>query len=86
MGDFRYSMMSMSRRGREMEKRIRAISTKHHYSKWVILPLAVLLLAAVSITGSAGYGPLAKEKNQTETEDGEGTVTGPAVDTGEKTP
>ncbi|MBO5071768.1 MAG: M56 family metallopeptidase [Eubacterium sp.] len=83
-GDFRYSMMSMSRRGREMEKRIRAISTKHHYSKWVILPLAVLLLAAVSITGSAGYGPLAKEKNQTETEDGEGTVTGPAVDTGEK--
>lgn len=82
-GEFRYSMMSMSRRGREMEKRIRAISSKHHYSKWVILPLAALLLTAVAITGSAGYGPLAREKNQTEVKDE--TATGPAAGTGEET-
>lgn len=69
-GDFRYSMMPMSRRGKEMERRIRAISTRKRYSKWVIIPLSCLLLMAVGITGSAGFGPLAKEKGQTEEENG----------------
>lgn len=80
-GDFRYSMMSMSRRGKEMEQRIRAISTRRHYSRWILLPLAALLLMAVSVTGSAGYGPLAKEKNQAGQQ--ESTVTGGSVDAGE---
>lgn len=72
-GDFRYSMMPMSRRGKEMERRIRAISTRKRYSKWVIIPLSCLLLMAVGITGSAGFGPLAKEKGQTEEENGSAT-------------
>lgn len=82
-GDFRYSMMSMSKRGKEMERRIRAISTKRHYSKWIILPLAALLLTTVGITSSAGYGPLAKENRQAEQENP--AVTGPAAGMGKET-
>lgn len=77
-GDFRYSMMPMSRRGKEMARRIRAISTRKRYSKWIIIPLSFLLLTAVGITGSTGFGPLAKEKGQTE--EGDGSATGVAVD------
>lgn len=52
-GDFRYSMMAMSRSGREMEKRIRALSEKKHYSKWVLIPLVVIVFA-VGITCMTG--------------------------------
>lgn len=58
-GDFRYSMMLMSRRGREMEQRIRAISGKRTYSRWMFLPLAALLVAAVGVTCSSGISSLA---------------------------
>ena len=77
-GDFRYSMMPMSRRGKEMARRILAISTRKRYSKWVIIPLSFLLLIAVAVTGSSGFGPLAKERDQTK-EEGD-SATGAAVD------
>ncbi len=59
--DFRYFMIPMSRRGKEMEKRIRAISEKKHYSKWVFIPLAVLLLVTIGITCSTGIHSLNKK-------------------------
>lgn len=55
-GDFRYSMVPMSRRGKEMEKRIRAISEKKSYSKYFLIPLAAVLSAVIAITCSAGIG------------------------------
>ncbi|MDE6567127.1 MAG: M56 family metallopeptidase, partial [Lachnospiraceae bacterium] len=48
-GDFRYSMMLMSRRGKEMEGRIRAISGKRRYSKWMLLPLGAALVTAIAV-------------------------------------
>ncbi len=55
-GEFRYPIMPMSRKGKEMERRIRAISGRKKYSRWVIAPLIVLVLAAAGITCSAGRG------------------------------
>lgn len=54
-GDFRYSMMAMSRNGREMEKRIRALSERKKYSKWVRIPLVVTVFAVglICMTGIA---------------------------------
>lgn len=60
-GDFRYSMMAMSRKGKEMEKRIRAISVCKQYSKWILIPLVAAVLVTVGITCSTGIGPLATE-------------------------
>lgn len=60
-GDFRYSMMLMSRRGREMEQRIRAIGGKRRYSRWTLLPLAAALAVAIGVTCSSGIGNLAGE-------------------------
>lgn len=57
-GDFRYSMMLMSRRGKEMEGRIRAISGKRRYSKWMILPLGAALVTAIAVTCSSGIETL----------------------------
>lgn len=57
-GDFRYSMMLMSRRGKEMEGRIRAISGKRRYSKWMFLPLGAALVVAVAVTCSSGIETL----------------------------
>lgn len=65
-GDFRYSMMLMSKRGREMEQRIRAIGGKRRYSHWMFLPLAVALAVAVGVTCSSGIGNLAGEDSGTE--------------------
>lgn len=47
-----YSAVFMSRRGKDMEKRIRAISERKQYSKWIAVPLIILLLVAVGITCS----------------------------------
>lgn len=66
-GDFFCSMMPMSRRGKEMKRRICAISRSNAYRKWVLVPLGILLVSAISITSSAGIGPLAGEK-KSETE------------------
>lgn len=81
-GDFRYSLMPMSRRGKEMEKRIRAISDRRQYSKWVLLPLLLVVSVAVGITCSTGAVPRVKgqedsqpqkeEKQKTAGERGEG--------------
>lgn len=60
-GDFRYSMMAMSRKGKEMEKRIRAISVCKQYSKWILIPLVAAVLVTAGITCSTGIGPLATE-------------------------
>lgn len=64
-GDFRYSMMLMSRRGKEMEGRIRAISGKRQYSKWMFLPLGVALVAAVAVTCSSGIETLTGQEPAT---------------------
>ncbi len=53
-GDFRYAMLPMSRRGKEIEKRIRAISARKHYSRWLLIPLAFAVLAVLGITCTAG--------------------------------
>lgn len=60
-GDFRYPILAMSRKGKEMERRIRAISVKKCYSKWVLIPLIVVVLVAAGITCSTGVKPSAKE-------------------------
>ena len=61
-GEFRYPIMAMSRRGREMEKRIRAISRRKSYSRWVAIPLALLVLLAAGITCSTQSAPAAVEE------------------------
>ncbi|MCI8307684.1 MAG: M56 family metallopeptidase [Lachnospiraceae bacterium] len=53
-GDFRYSMTPMSRRGKEMEHRIRAISSRRRYSLWMMVPL--ILSAALSLGVTCGTG------------------------------
>lgn len=78
-GDFFYSMMPMSRRGKEMEQRIRAISRKKRYPKWILIPMTLIVLVAVSVTCSTGFGPLAGEKDQVSDEGAEDVVSGPAV-------
>ena len=83
-GEFRYPIMSMSRRGKEMEKRIRALSRKRSYSRWVAIPLVLLVLAAAGITCSTKSVPSAGEtKNAELTEMGD-TATGAAVGSEEK--
>lgn len=63
--DFRYPIMSMSKRGKEMEQRIRAISRRKCYSRWVVVPLAVVVLAAAGITCSSGSKTLAGGEAET---------------------
>lgn len=57
--EFRYPIMSISKRGKEMEQRIRAISKRKCYSRWVVIPLAVIVLVAAGITCSSGIDTLA---------------------------
>lgn len=56
-GDFRYSMLLISRKGKEMERRIRAISGRRNYPKWALVPLMAALCLAAGITCSAGMAP-----------------------------
>lgn len=67
-GDFRYSIMPMSRRGKDMEKRIRAISEKKRYSKWLFIPLTIILSVTLAITFNAGVSPFAKENDSQQKE------------------
>ncbi len=60
--DFRYSMMPMSRKGKEMEHRIRAISRRGKYSKWILIPLGIVVLTALGITCSTGNGLVTGEQ------------------------
>ncbi len=55
-GDFRYSMLSMSRRGKEIKGRIRAISRKRPYSRWLAVPLVLAVILTLGITCSTGAG------------------------------
>ena len=55
-GDFRYSMMPMSRKGREMRRRILAISQPKTYSKWVAVPVVAVVGISVLLTCSTGIG------------------------------
>lgn len=57
-GDFRYSMLSMSKQGKEMEKRIRALSVCKHYSRGIFFPLLLLAALAVGTTCSTGISPV----------------------------
>lgn len=52
--DFRYSMTSMSRRGKEMEHRILAISRKRRYSGWLMIPLVFAMVLTLGVTCSTG--------------------------------
>lgn len=70
-GDFRYSMMSMSRKGKEMENRIRAISACKQYSKWVLIPLILAVFVTAGITcstGLAGEKPVSDRTTENERE------------------
>jgi len=67
-GDFRYSMLQMSRKGKEMERRIRAISKRRSYSKWMMIPLMAVLCMAIGITCSAGMDSVADQKQNVEKE------------------
>lgn len=70
-GDFCYSMMPMSRNGREMEKRIRAISQKKCYSKWVLVPLLLVAAFALGVTCSTGFRLSAREAVTADSAEGE---------------
>lgn len=61
-GDFRYSMVPMSRRGKEMKRRICAISAKKHYTKRALLPLVFAVAIAFGLTCSTGFAPFAKKE------------------------
>ncbi len=63
-GEFRYPIMPMSRKGKEMERRIRAISDKKRYSRWIVVPLLIFVLAAVGITCGADQGASAGEEQE----------------------
>lgn len=65
IGDFRYLAVSMSRSGKEMEKRIRAISDKRQYHAWIVIPFTLIVLSAVAVTCSTGVSSFAGE-NKTE--------------------
>lgn len=64
--DFRYSMMAISRNGKEMEKRIRAISANRRYSGWRWLPLAAAVFMAAALTCSTGISLSARAEKKTE--------------------
>lgn len=53
-GEFRYLMVPMSRKGREMKKRIHAITTKRVYSGYALGLLVFTILAAVGFTCGTG--------------------------------
>lgn len=78
-GDFFYSMVPMSRKGREMATRIRAISRRKSYAKWILVPMCAILIAAASLTCSTGIGPLAREKGKAADVEGARAVSGSAV-------
>lgn len=65
-GEFRYSLMPMSRKGKEMEKRIRAIGNRRKYPKWLVIPLVMVVFLTVGLTCSSGVGPSAKVQNREE--------------------
>lgn len=62
-GDFRYSMMPMSRKGREMRRRILAICQPKKYSRWVAIPVVMVVSAAVLLTCSTGAGMAMSREN-----------------------
>ncbi len=78
-GDFRYSMMPMSRKGREMRRRILAISQPKKYSRWIAIPVVAVVSIAVLLTCSAGAGmAMGKENSDKAVE--QRTQTGNAAD------
>ena len=54
MTDFRYAMLPISGRGRELEKRIRVLGKRRHYSKKILIPLVLIAAVGFSVTCSAG--------------------------------
>lgn len=78
-GEFRYPIMSMSRRGKEMEKRIRAISAKKHYSRWIVIPLVLTVVVTASITCSTGIGLSARKVKKAERVEAGMTISGAAL-------
>lgn len=62
IGVFCYSVVPMSRKGREMERRIKELSCPQKRYKWLILPMFLLLLFGIVITCSTGTGLAVKSK------------------------
>lgn len=62
IGGFCYSVVPMSRKGREMERRIKELSCPQKRCKWLILPMFLLLLFGIVITCSTGTGLAVKSK------------------------
>lgn len=79
-GDFRYSMMSMSHRGKEMARRIRAIGIRKRYSQLAIIPLAAVLILSVGVTGSAGFVSITGGGGQSEKADEDSAASGAAIE------
>lgn len=63
--EFLYVTAQMSNRGREMEKRIRVISGKKKYAKWMVVPFFLLCLLIIGIT--SGKTEVKKQEKSTET-------------------
>lgn len=61
-GDFRYSMVPMSRRGKEMKQRICAITAKKCYTKRTLLLLVFAVSLAFGLTCSTGFAPFGKKE------------------------
>lgn len=55
--DFSYFIMPVSRKGKDMEKRICAISQRKNYPRWLLVPFVVLLAISAGVTSSVGINP-----------------------------
>ena len=65
-GEFRYAMMPMSRRGREMERRIRAIGSRKKHSAAVVLLAAVIAIAGFGVTSGTGLAVRSQKSDSTQ--------------------
>lgn len=64
--DFRYSFMPMSRKGREMQRRILAISNPARVSRWIMIPVVVTVCVSVLLTCSTGIGMAASGRGESD--------------------
>lgn len=63
--EFLYAMSQVSHEGKDMKKRIQAISAGKTYKKILILPLVLFVLLAVGVTSSKAEPELPKTENET---------------------
>lgn len=68
-GEFRYAVMPMSRRGREMERRIRAIGNRKKHSAAVVFLAAAIALAGFGVTSGTGLAAWNRNGDSTQLAD-----------------